>query len=136
MVRPEWGTKRTCPSCEARFYDLHRNPIHCPRCSHTVESGILSRLQKLATRKTIKPAVTVPNPIEDIDIELPGIEEERDILTDIDDSEPETEGGESDLRREENDEEENDLIEDASDFGVDDDDMAEVMGRLEDEYDA
>jgi len=22
MIKPEWGTKRTCPKCATRFYDL------------------------------------------------------------------------------------------------------------------
>jgi len=26
------GTKRVCPSCGARFYDLGRSPITCPVC--------------------------------------------------------------------------------------------------------
>jgi hypothetical protein len=26
------GTKRTCQACEARFYDLGRNPVVCPMC--------------------------------------------------------------------------------------------------------
>ncbi len=26
------GTKRVCPSCGARFYDLNRSPIVCPVC--------------------------------------------------------------------------------------------------------
>ena len=26
------GTKRTCLSCEVRFYDLARSPIACPSC--------------------------------------------------------------------------------------------------------
>ena len=33
MVKAELGTKRTCPSCAARFYDLMRNPIVCPKCN-------------------------------------------------------------------------------------------------------
>lgn len=28
----ERGNKRTCPSCEARFYDLNRDPMTCPMC--------------------------------------------------------------------------------------------------------
>ena len=32
MVKPELGAKRTCPSCAARFYDLMKNPIVCPKC--------------------------------------------------------------------------------------------------------
>lgn len=32
MVKAELGTKRTCPSCASRFYDLLKNPIICPKC--------------------------------------------------------------------------------------------------------
>jgi uncharacterized protein (TIGR02300 family) len=33
MVKPEWGTKRTCPKCSTRFYDLGKdNPVHCIEC--------------------------------------------------------------------------------------------------------
>jgi uncharacterized protein (TIGR02300 family) len=30
--KPARGTKRVCPSCGARFYDLNRTPIVCPVC--------------------------------------------------------------------------------------------------------
>ena len=33
MVKPELGTKRTCPNCATRFYDLMKDPITCPHCS-------------------------------------------------------------------------------------------------------
>jgi uncharacterized protein (TIGR02300 family) len=33
MVKPEWGTKRTCPKCGTRFYDLGKeDPITCIEC--------------------------------------------------------------------------------------------------------
>jgi uncharacterized protein (TIGR02300 family) len=33
MVKPEWGTKRTCPKCATRFYDLgNEDPVHCIEC--------------------------------------------------------------------------------------------------------
>ena len=32
MVKANWGTKRTCQSCSARFYDLNKSPIKCPKC--------------------------------------------------------------------------------------------------------
>lgn len=32
MVKPELGTKRTCPNCATRFYDLLKDPITCPKC--------------------------------------------------------------------------------------------------------
>jgi len=33
VVKPEWGTKRTCPKCGTRFYDLEKdNPVTCIDC--------------------------------------------------------------------------------------------------------
>jgi uncharacterized protein (TIGR02300 family) len=33
MVKAEWGTKRTCPKCATRFYDLGKDdPITCIAC--------------------------------------------------------------------------------------------------------
>ncbi|WP_454886896.1 TIGR02300 family protein [Sphingomonas oryzagri] len=33
MVKPEWGTKRTCPKCGTRFYDLGKeDPLTCIAC--------------------------------------------------------------------------------------------------------
>lgn len=34
MVKPEWGTKRTCPKCGTRFYDLGKeDPVVCIACN-------------------------------------------------------------------------------------------------------
>ena len=35
MAKPELGTKRLCANCAAKFYDLNKDPIVCPKC-HTV----------------------------------------------------------------------------------------------------
>lgn len=35
MAKPELGTKRLCTNCGAKFYDLNKTPITCPKC-HTV----------------------------------------------------------------------------------------------------
>ena len=33
MVKAEWGTKRTCPKCGTRFYDLGKeDPVTCIHC--------------------------------------------------------------------------------------------------------
>lgn len=34
MTKPELGVKRDCPNCGARFYDLNKEPAHCPKCEH------------------------------------------------------------------------------------------------------
>ena len=32
MSKPELGTKRLCAGCAAKFYDLMKDPIVCPKC--------------------------------------------------------------------------------------------------------
>jgi uncharacterized protein (TIGR02300 family) len=33
VAKSELGTKRLCASCSAKFYDLNKDPIVCPKCS-------------------------------------------------------------------------------------------------------
>jgi uncharacterized protein (TIGR02300 family) len=36
MAKPEWGTKRTCPKCGERFYDMgNETPVTCIECGET-----------------------------------------------------------------------------------------------------
>ena len=36
MAKPEWGTKRTCPKCGTRFYDLGKeDPVSYIECGET-----------------------------------------------------------------------------------------------------
>ncbi len=36
MAKPEWGTKRSCPKCGERFYDLGNDePVTCIECGET-----------------------------------------------------------------------------------------------------
>ena len=50
MVKPEWGTKRTCPKCSTRFYDLGKDdPVHCIECgTDFVPEPVLKSKQPLA----------------------------------------------------------------------------------------
>ena len=38
MAKREWGAKHTCMSCGVKFYDLHRNPVACPKCGSEIEA--------------------------------------------------------------------------------------------------
>ena len=51
MVKASWGTKRTCQSCAARFYDLNKGPIKCPKCGreHDREDFVKVRRGRGAT---------------------------------------------------------------------------------------
>jgi uncharacterized protein (TIGR02300 family) len=50
MVKPEWGTKRTCPKCSTRFYDLGtEDPVHCINCgTDWIPEPVLKSKQPLA----------------------------------------------------------------------------------------
>jgi len=43
LSKPEWGLKRTCLGCSARFYDMQRNPIVCPSCGVELDPLALVR---------------------------------------------------------------------------------------------
>jgi uncharacterized protein (TIGR02300 family) len=53
LVKTDWGTKRECGGCGARFYDLGRTPIICPKCEETFtpESAKLTRAEARAKAK-------------------------------------------------------------------------------------
>jgi uncharacterized protein (TIGR02300 family) len=35
MIKAEWGTKRSCPKCATRFYDLgNEEPVTCINCGY------------------------------------------------------------------------------------------------------
>lgn len=33
MAKPELGLKRQCQNCGAKFFDLNKSPIVCPKCA-------------------------------------------------------------------------------------------------------
>jgi uncharacterized protein (TIGR02300 family) len=37
VAKPELGTKRQCANCGAKFYDLGKSPIICPKCGTVYE---------------------------------------------------------------------------------------------------
>ncbi len=65
MSKPARGTKRVCPSCGARFYDLNRSPITCPVCQAIYQvtqptSRRGERAQPVEARKVVEPDVEAP----------------------------------------------------------------------------
>ena len=42
MAKPELGTKRLCTNCSAKFYDLNKDPIVCPKCPTVMELAMVA----------------------------------------------------------------------------------------------
>jgi uncharacterized protein (TIGR02300 family) len=70
MVKPEWGTKRTCPKCATRFYDLGKDdPIHCINC------GVAWHPEPVLKSKQ-------PLPFEAAKVEVEAEKEDADLAAD------------------------------------------------------
>jgi uncharacterized protein (TIGR02300 family) len=42
VAKPELGTKRLCAGCGAKFYDLSKTPIVCPKCGTVYEVPVVT----------------------------------------------------------------------------------------------
>jgi uncharacterized protein (TIGR02300 family) len=42
VAKPELGTKRLCAGCGAKFYDLNKDPITCPKCGTVYEVAVVA----------------------------------------------------------------------------------------------
>src|SRR5712664_1731996 len=79
LAKPEWGTKRICPSCGARYYDLLRDPIVCPKCSTPFDPEALLRARRARPAAPVEKALE-PVVADDIDpdLETPEVEAAED----------------------------------------------------------
>lgn len=57
VSKAELGIKRLCPNCGARYYDLNRNPIVCPRCGTEFQAPAAAPAAK-ARPQTARPEAT------------------------------------------------------------------------------
>lgn len=113
MVKAELGQKRVCMSCAAKFYDLNKDPIICPKCGTVFDVAAAAKPRRARAVADEKPAKKkAPKLAEVADVDVPDTEAD-DAVAD--------------------DEEEEGVIEDASELGEDDDDMAEVIENVDEE---
>jgi uncharacterized protein (TIGR02300 family) len=127
MAKPEWGTKRMCQSCGARFYDFSRSPITCPACGAVFDIEVATR-----TRRSRTAARPEPDEAEDVvvaDREAVADETAVDEADEGDEEEAEVEDAEpviEDASDDEDEEEDSHLIEDTGELG-DDEDVSDVV---------
>jgi uncharacterized protein (TIGR02300 family) len=117
MGKPELGIKRICAGCGARFYDLHRTPIHCPKCAvvHDPQSAMKTRRSRAVPAAEKAPPKTIKEvPVAaELEEPMPGDDLEK-IEGEVSEEEP-------------------DVIEDPTELGQDETDVAEVIEKVEQE---
>jgi uncharacterized protein (TIGR02300 family) len=92
MVKPEWGSKRSCPKCGERFYDLGKDePVHCIECGNEwYPEPVLKSKQPIPFEEVKKEEVAEPDSdladaeLEDIDEEEPSADNDVDLGGDDD----------------------------------------------------
>ncbi len=101
--KSKWGQKRTCPKCDAKFYDLNKNPIVCPVCGASFDAEEFNKhlVGKIKKAKNSANEEKISDGSEILDKVLETPDDELN------------------------------LIEDASEISDDSHDMAEVIGSLD-----
>ena len=104
MVAKDLGKKLSCQSCDAKFYDLMRKKPVCPKCDTAYVP---------AKPRGRRAAASLVPPVKNEPPKLIDDTEEND-----------------DLETDEDEDEDSSLMEDTSDIGNDEEDVAEVVVNI------
>jgi uncharacterized protein (TIGR02300 family) len=137
VAKPELGTKRLCGSCGAKFYDLNKDPIVCPKCN-----TVMALAAATAPRSRPEAAARAPVAAEEETV-VPETQEAEFVSLEEADAESEgkkalepeaAEGGE-DIEIDETLDDDDDaaFIEEQEEG---DEDVTDIIGDVEDEEEA
>jgi uncharacterized protein (TIGR02300 family) len=108
VAKPELGGKRQCQNCGAKFFDLNRDPIVCPKCG-TVFQGATTRAQRAEEKEEEADDQAVPADAELVSLEEADATEEKVVAVSDDDVEVEDDDAAEDTFLEEEEEEDDDV---------------------------
>jgi uncharacterized protein (TIGR02300 family) len=86
MVKAEWGTKRTCPKCGTRFYDLNKEePVECIECGNQwTPEPVLKSKQPLPFEEAEKKKDDSDLADDDLDIDVDAVDGDVSPDNDVD----------------------------------------------------
>jgi uncharacterized protein (TIGR02300 family) len=85
VAKPDLGTKRLCASCGAKFYDLGKDPIICPKCETVFHPVVYTTRSRGGAAAAVPVAPLVP------EVETPEAAEVE--LVSLEEADAEAEGG-------------------------------------------
>ena len=129
VAKAELGTKRLCANCAAKFYDLNKDPIVCPKCHTVMQLAAVTRGRPEAARAQAEEEVVAP---ETAEAEFVSLEEADAEAQGKKTGEGEAaEGAEEDVEIEdEGMDDDNTFIEEQEEG---DEDVTDIIGDVEDE---
>ena len=86
MAKPELGTKRQCQNCGAKFFDLNKDPIVCPKCGTVFQGASRARAAAKAEEEE-DTEVATPAGVEVVSLDEVEASEEKaaePVVDDID----------------------------------------------------
>jgi uncharacterized protein (TIGR02300 family) len=133
VAKPELGTKRLCSNCGAKFYDLGKDPIVCPKCHTALEVAAISPRSRPDSA-----AARAPAPAAEEEVVTPEVADAEFVS--LEEADAEAQGkkpGDAEAGTEEDVElEEDEPIDDATfieEQEEGDDDVTDIIGDVEDE---
>jgi uncharacterized protein (TIGR02300 family) len=136
VAKPELGTKRLCGNCGAKFYDLSKDPIVCPKC-HTVMA--VAAASARVRQEAVAPRAAAPKQEEEV-----AVPETQDAeFVSLEEADAEAQGkkpaGEAAEGTEEEIELEDEPMDDATfieEQEEGDEDVTDIIGEVQDEEEA
>ena len=110
MAKPELGAKRQCQACGAKFFDLNKDPIVCPKCG-TVFQGAGIRARAAAKEDEEDTEMTAPAGVDIVSLDEVEAGEEKAVEPAVEDIDVEDDAGdvEDDSFLEEEEEDDDDV---------------------------
>ena len=106
MAKTELGAKRQCQNCGAKFFDMNKDPIVCPKCG-TVFQGA-ARVERAVVKEVVEEdEVVAPAGVELVSLDEVEASEEKaaePAVEDVDVEEDEAEPDDPFIEAEEEDE--------------------------------
>jgi uncharacterized protein (TIGR02300 family) len=89
MTKPELGTKRLCPNCSARYYDLNTTPITCPKCGAPFEVVATTTRSRVEQRAVVSQREVEPEEARsetELEVETEDVETDETAKDDSEDT--------------------------------------------------
>jgi uncharacterized protein (TIGR02300 family) len=109
VAKPELGAKRQCQNCGAKFFDLNKEPIVCPKCG-TIFQGVVARAERASAKEDeIEDEAVAPAGVELVSLDEVEATEEKVAEPVVDELEVEDDETTDDAFLEEEEEDEDDV---------------------------
>ena len=92
MAKPELGAKRQCQACGAKFFDLNKDPIVCPKCG-TVFQGAHARAGRASKDDDEEVEMSAPAGVDMVSLDEVEAGEEKAVETVVEDIDVEDDDG-------------------------------------------